>query len=121
LDVFGPVEIFGILIDLYRIKFYSLNGGLIKNKHGVSILTEKMDLVAKAEIFLIPGGIGTRTEVNNKQLLSKIIELAQSSNYVLTVCTGSALLAKTGLLDNRYATSNKLWFPWVIINGEQVN
>jgi transcriptional regulator GlxA family with amidase domain len=33
---------------------------------------------------------------------------------VLTVCTGSALLARTGLLSGRRATSNKRAFDWVV-------
>ena len=46
LDVFGPVEIFGVLKDLYRISFYSEKGGIINNSHGVAIETlpcEKME------------------------------------------------------------------------------
>jgi putative intracellular protease/amidase len=121
LDVFGPVEIFGRLVDLYSIKFYSLNGGQIKNRHGVSILTQKLDNISnKVEIFLIPGGLGTRKEVGNKLLIDKIKEIANFSNYVLTVCTGSALLARTGLLDSKNATSNKRVFAWVTTNGVNV-
>jgi putative intracellular protease/amidase len=120
LDVFGPVEILG-RIDLYSIKFYSLIGGQIKNKHGVSILTEKLETIkTNVEIFLIPGGLGTRKEVENKLLIEKINEIVNLSNYVLTVCTGSALLAKTGLLDRKNATSNKRAFAWVMTNGVDV-
>ena len=72
------------------------------------------------DIFLIPGGYGTRREVNNNNLLSQIKQIAIASKYVLTVCTGSALLAKTGLLDNRVATSNRKSFEWVIGNGPEV-
>lgn len=122
LDVFGPVEIFGRLTDLYSVKFYSLNGGEIKNKHGVRALTEKLDTITgSTEIFLIPGGNGTRKEVENKMLIYKIIEISNLSKYVLTVCTGSALLAKTGLLDGKEATSNKRSFAWVMTNGANVN
>ncbi len=121
LDVFGPVEVFGRQTDLCTIRFYSLNGGQVHNKEGVSILTESMDnITAELEIFLIPGGSGTRKEVNNKLLIDKIKEISNLSNYVLTVCTGSALLAKTGLLDNKRATSNKRAFSWVITNGPHV-
>jgi transcriptional regulator GlxA family with amidase domain len=38
----------------------------------------------------------------------------------LTVCTGAALLARTGLLDGRIATSNKIAFNWVMLNGKNV-
>lgn len=121
LDVYGPVEVFGRLVDLYTIKFYSLNGGQIKNRHGVSALTEKLeDVNDDLEIFLIPGGLGTRKEVDNKLLIDKIKEVSNFSKYVLTVCTGSALLAKTGLLDNKRATSNKRAFSWVVTNGTNV-
>ena len=121
LDVYGPVEVFGRLVDLYTVRFYSLDGGLITNRHGVSAVTEKLESIhTDIEIFLIPGGYGTRNEVENKLLIDKIKEISNISKYVLTVCTGSALLAKTGLLDNKRATSNKRSFSWVITNGTNV-
>jgi len=122
LDVFGPVEILGRLKDFYTITFYSLYGGLIKNSHNVSILTEKLEKADnRVDIFLIPGGFGRRKEVDNTMLIDRIKQIADLSRFVLTVCTGSALLAKTGLLDNRKATSNKRAFDWVATNGEKVN
>ncbi|MAE07606.1 MAG: dimethyladenosine transferase [Bacteroidetes bacterium] len=121
LDVFGPVEIMGRLNDYYRISFYSESGELVKNSQGVSIDTQKLEKIADGlDVFLIPGGMGTRKEVNNKTLINIIKQIAKSSTFVLTVCTGSALLAKTGLLDNRVATSNKIAFDWVISNGKKV-
>ncbi len=121
LDVFGPVEIFGRLVDLYTVKFYSLTGGLVKNKHGVSIFTEKLETInSNIEVFLIPGGFGTRKEVGNKLLIDAIKEISTFSSFVLTVCTGSALLARTELLDGKKATSNKRAFTWVMTNGANV-
>ena len=122
LDVFGPVEILGRLKDYYQISFYSLLGGLINNSHGVSILTENLDgLKNGGDVFLIPGGAGTRKEVNNVLFIDAIRQIAKLSKFVLTVCTGSALLAKSGLLDGKNATSNKKAFNWVITQGQNVN
>ena len=65
LDVYGPVEVLGRLVDLYSVKFYSLNGGQVKNRHGVIVSTNKLeDIQNELEIFLIPGGFGTRKEVD---------------------------------------------------------
>lgn len=114
LDVFGPVEIFGRIQDLYKVSFYSLPGGLIHNQHNVSIQTKRFDeMLAQPDIVLIPGGIGTRLEIHNEPFIEVLKEISIRSNFVLTVCTGSALLAQTGLLDNRVATSNKRAFDWV--------
>lgn len=122
LDVFGPVEIFGILKEHYQIHFYSFSGGLIKNSHGVLVQSRNIEEIKNGvDIFLIPGGYGTRKEIDNELLIDKIKKISLLSKFVLTVCTGSALLAKTGLLDNRKATSNKKAFDWVISQGNRVN
>jgi len=121
LDVFGPVEILGRINEFYQIDFYSAFGGIVNNSHGVSMDTKKLDsILGGVDIFIIPGGFGTRKIVINSKLLDTIKQIAGLSKYVLTVCTGSAVLAKTGLLDDRFATSNKRVFDWVITNGEKV-
>lgn len=122
LDVFGPVEILGRLKDHYQVSFCSMHGGLIKNEHGISIVTENIEAKKKqVEIFLIPGGHGTRKEVDNIQLIDKVKEVCRLSKFVFTVCTGSAILAKTGLLDGKKATSNKKAFDWVTTQGKHVD
>jgi transcriptional regulator GlxA family with amidase domain len=122
LDVFGPVEIFGVAKGDYTVSFYSELGGAIKNSHGVAVhslpLSEILDGVV---IFLVPGGYGTRREVLRQDFLAAIKQIAEKSHYVLTVCTGSALLAKTGLLDGRAATSNRRAFEWVKSTGPNVH
>ena len=122
LDVFGPVEIFGILKEQYEVSFFSQTGGMVKNGHGVSVLSGKLtDMRNGVDIFLIPGGWGTRPEVNNVILIDLIREISLASKYVLTVCTGTALLAKTGLLNGKKATSNKRAFDWVMTQGPDVD
>jgi putative intracellular protease/amidase len=122
LDVFGPVEIFGRLKDYYKVHFYSEEGGLVKNYHGVAIQSEKLtEAKIDHDIFLIPGGYGTRREVTNIPFIEQVKAHSLASKFVLTVCTGTAILARTGLLDGRQATSNKRAFDWVITQGDNVN
>lgn len=122
LDVFGPVELFGRLKDHFDVEFYSLTGGMVKNNHGVAVDSQNINSIKNGtDIFLIPGGYGTRKEVDNPLFIETIKQISQASNFVLTVCTGSALLAKTGLLDGRQATSNKRALNWAMAQGPNVN
>jgi putative intracellular protease/amidase len=86
----------------------------------VRILTDGIEKIEKYDILLIPGGQGTRVLVKNSDFIDKLKGIAEKSTWCLTVCTGSALLARTGLLDNRNATSNKRSFEWVKSNGKNV-
>jgi transcriptional regulator GlxA family with amidase domain len=73
------------------------------------------------DILFVPGGAGTRREVGNTRLLDWIAGASECSEFCLSVCTGSALLAKAGVLDGRRATTNKMAFAWVADQGPRVH
>jgi len=113
LDVFGPVEIFGILDDEYKIKFLSMDGSIITSKQGVKVVTDRINVDDYSGILFVPGGLGTRDLVHDIEFVELLKVLDNMSEYTLTVCTGSALLARTGHLKGITATSNKRSFDWV--------
>ncbi|WP_170238655.1 DJ-1/PfpI family protein [Streptococcus suis] len=119
LDLFGPVELLAGIPEV-DFSYHSLAGGLIRNRQGVELLTQPIDLDSPIDILLLPGGRGTRSLVENDQFLTVLKEMAERATFVLSVCTGSALLAKAGLLDGKKATSNKLAFNWVSSQGSGV-
>jgi putative intracellular protease/amidase len=120
LDAFGPAEIIGTLSQVYNLKIYSLAGGIIKSKQMVLADTLPLAEIDTSGVLLIPGGIGTRKVVNDKIFIEQLRYLADNAANVLTVCTGSALLAKTNLLNGLKATSNKAAFEWACSNGPEV-
>jgi putative intracellular protease/amidase len=44
--------------------------------------------------------------------IATLRSLGENAEFILTVCTGSILLARTGMLNGRRATSNKRLFAW---------
>ena len=120
LDIFGPIEILS-RIDNATLHYISLLGGLIKSRQGYAIKTVSAIECRPNSVLVIPGGQGTRKLVNDDIFISKLRTLCQSAEYVLSICTGSVLLAKTGVLDNRKATSNKKAFEWVQSVSSNVN
>jgi len=121
LDAFGPVEIVGKMPKKYCLKYFSMNGETVLSSQQISVNTLPFSEIDKSGVLLIPGGMGTRKSIDDVDFINQIKILSQEALYVLTVCTGSALLAKTGLLKNKNATSNKLAFDWVCKNGDGVN
>lgn len=121
LDLFGPVEMFGSLPEHYHLQFASLSGGIIRNRHSVAVETIAVtDLNHGTDILLIVGGMGTRQMIDDTEFMQTLRALSARADWVLSVCTGSGLLAKAGILDNKRATSNKLSWSWVIAQSDQV-
>jgi len=58
------------------------------------------------DAFLIPGGFGTRQEMHNRRLHSFVRALPPET-ILASVCTGSWIYGRMGLLDNRPATNRK--------------
>jgi transcriptional regulator GlxA family with amidase domain len=117
LDVAGPFEVFSVtrLNDEHRREESSL--------FRVLLVSEKMDQVLALgglrltpdvttdncpdlDLLIVPGGWGTRKEVRNNTLLKWIAVRAAKTRLTASVCTGSSLLGKAGLLDAREATTH---------------
>ena len=120
LDVFGPVEILS-RIEKVKLHYISLSGGIIKSKQGFYTQTESITGIAPNSIVVVPGGQGTRSLVSDELFITTLQNLCNRAKNVLSICTGSALLAKSGVLDNRKATSNKKAFEWVQTTSSNIN
>ena len=63
------------------------------------------------DYLLVPGGMGTRTEVDNPVIIDFIAAQARHCKEVLSVCTGAFMLHRAGLLMGKKATTH-----WASLN-----
>ncbi|NLS11699.1 DJ-1/PfpI family protein [Vibrio sp. SM6] len=121
LDVFGPLEMLGQLKESLSIDIVAERTGAISSVQGVEIVANRDFTQGIYDIIMVPGGQGTRREVSNPALLQWIVTHAWQCQYLCSVCTGAALLAKAGVLDGKRATTNKLAFDWVVSQSDKVD
>lgn len=120
LDFAGPFEVFGVADRKANPRpfqvFTVAERGPVYARNGLSINpTYLLNDHPKADIIIVPGGgghhpdgtpYGSRREMDNPAVLNWIRRSAESAELVLSVCTGSFLLAKAGLLDGLSATTH---------------
>lgn len=128
LDTFGPLEMVSMLgADRCEIHMLSENGGLVACAMGSSgAFGPKLDSKPFSEspaldLLLVPGGFGTFAELENPAFLEFLEMRNADTPIIASVCTGSALLAKAGLLDGLAATSNKQFFNLAVAQSDKVD
>jgi transcriptional regulator GlxA family with amidase domain len=130
LDVYGPVQAFascrtvqpdGTRRPMFEIFSMASEAGKVKAGEGPATWAEwSFEKAPDYDILLIPGGFGSRKAVADQAFLERLAAASRRAHITTTVCTGSALLARTGLLDGRPATSNKIAWDWVTQQGPRV-
>ncbi len=122
LDVFGPVEMWAYVPDFEVVMVAETAGPVASAQQGIEAVAQYSFADApEIDILMVPGGNGTLVELNNEAYLDFIRKVDATSTLTTSVCTGSALLAKAGLLSGRKATSNKAFFSLAVQQDPSVD
>src|SRR5262249_53362835 len=111
LDLYGPLEMFGSIGAELRIVTVAEKTGPVASFQRPKTVAE-FDFAGAPmlDLILLPGGFGTIAQLENPAMLDFLRRRAATAEVTMSVCSGSAILAKAGLLDGRRATSNKQFF-----------
>ena len=106
LDAVGPYDVLNQLPGA-EVVFVAEQAGPVRNESGNLTLTADAALadVPRPDIVLVPGGPGTE-ELADGALLDWLRAADQTSTWTTSVCTGSLILARAGLLTGRRATTH---------------
>ncbi|MFB5661857.1 DJ-1/PfpI family protein [Alteribacillus sp. HJP-4] len=116
LDFAGPFEVFSVAFasagnieeKLFNVSTVSENGEAVTARNGLRVVPDYSLSTAPAfDILVIPGGKGAReTEMHKERLHHWIKEQQRSAEIITSVCTGALVLAKSGLLNGKCATTH---------------
>lgn len=110
LDVVGMSEIISRLPDV-EIQYAAAWKGEVKSDSGniKLVSTIEYDRVKKTDILVIPGSTVTFLEViQDKQILNWIKKIDETTQYTAAISSGTIILAASGLLYKKKATSH--WY-----------
>jgi transcriptional regulator GlxA family with amidase domain len=114
LDLTGPMEAFAAANDRagpgappYQLGVFAVGkkravaeSGLILEAHA------QLGEASRQDTLIVPGGAGLREPRTNARLVSALLERAEDTRRIASVCTGIYGLAPTGLLDGRRVTTH---------------
>jgi transcriptional regulator GlxA family with amidase domain len=117
LDFCGPFEVFSVTrlnedarreeLSPFEVLLVAERMDTVVATGGLKVVPDvTIDTCPALDILVVPGGWGTRTEVNNQRLIDWIGERGRSVETLTSVCTGSMLLGQAKLLDGRRATTH---------------
>src|SRR5262249_26650801 len=121
LDLYGPLEMFGSIgAELRIVTVAEKTGPVASFQRPQSVAEFDFASAPMLDLILLPGGFGTIPQLENPAMLDFLRRRAATAEVTMSVCSGSAILAKAGLLDGRRATSNKQFFDLARAQGAAV-
>ncbi len=131
LDFAGPFEVFAVTSELssfslLKVFTVSHDGKGIRAVNGLMVQPDySFETHPQIDILVIPGGVGTKAEIENPKSLDWVRSRCERSQITFSVCSGARILGKLGLLDGTKCTTHHEVIPHLreiaplaIVDGE---
>src|SRR5262245_46198107 len=110
LDFAGPWEVFAYFCSSTgegRVVTISEHGGVVRCAKGLRVAVDHALADApELDVLLVPGGQGTRREVNNPAMIEWMRKAGERCQWVTSVCTGALLLHEAGFAKGKRVTTH---------------
>jgi transcriptional regulator GlxA family with amidase domain len=116
LDFAGPFEVFSAADELrggsaFEVWTVAAGPEPVRTHNGLVVVPRHaFSSAPRPDLLIVPGGFGTRALLHQPDVLDWIQAAAGSAGLVVSVCTGSLVLAKLGLLDGLRVTTHHQLF-----------
>lgn len=110
LDFVGPWEVFTMAAQANgsdRVVLLAERAEPVRCAKGMRVVPDHvLEEAPPLDVVLVPGGMGTRREMDNPRLLAWLRDVGARCKWVTSVCTGSLVLHRAGFLEGRKATTH---------------
>ena len=121
LDFTGPHTIFSRLPET-RVVVASRDGGEVESDGALFFArTTPLAEVEHCDLMFIPGGVAATDVINDLAFMAEVRRLGREASYLTSVCTGSLVLAATGLIKGRRAACHWAWRELLPLFGVEVD
>lgn len=122
LDMFGPLEMLGAFRDDIKVVIVGETNDPVPSVHNQRLMVDTTIADDRSyDMLFIPGGDTALDAGRKPEVLAWIAKTSAEADLVMTVCTGSILLAMSGQLDGHRATTNKIDFTQTVHLGPKVD
>jgi transcriptional regulator GlxA family with amidase domain len=131
LDAAGPIAAFEIAgryrPGSYESRIIAPRAGAVASTSGATMNAGALGRPAAIDTLIVAGGDGTRAAAKDARIVNIVSDCGRKARRVASVCSGAYILAATGLLDGRSATTH--WtcsedfahkFPRVNLNADRI-
>ena len=112
LDFAGPYEVFSVATELQDNALFNVftiteDGAGIRSVNGLKVMPDyDFKNHPQIDVLVVPGGNGTKIEMTKDTVLQWLKEQYTHSQITMSVCSGTRLLGKIGLLNNLKITTH---------------
>ncbi|WP_028112473.1 DJ-1/PfpI family protein [Ferrimonas kyonanensis] len=104
IDAYAPLQVLA-LSDLVNVFTFAATSAPLPCDAGVMLIPQyDFANLPEVDVLMVPGGANPETQMQDPGVQSVLRQLGQRAQYVTSVCTGSLILAQTGLLDGYRTT-----------------
>ncbi|MBL8150267.1 MAG: DJ-1/PfpI family protein [Blastocatellia bacterium] len=124
LDFCGPFEVFSVVrLDEekrrvepspFEVFLVAESLEVVTAANGLKVVPDyTIDNCPILDILVVPGGWGVRAAIENSKIVDWVAKQGKAVETLTSVCTGSVLLGRAGLLEGKRATTHWMVLDWM--------